>query len=78
MMNVSQPSPFFRVLAVLLLSAASVAPAAAKTTYQPAGPQGPQVCISQIDFNTFAQTAFQTQDQSQWCWAASISMRISS
>ena len=36
-------------------------------------PQGLQ-CVSQVDFNRFVQTAFQTQQQTQWCWAASISM----
>src|SRR5262245_11745638 len=46
-----------------------------RTTCQPS-PQG-QLCISQVDFNTFAQTAYQNQQSSQWCWAASISMLFS-
>jgi hypothetical protein len=75
MINARKPSPLFGILIALLLSAAFVAPAAASTTCQP-GPQG-QVCVSQVDFNRFAQTAFRTQDQSQWCWAASISMLFS-
>ena len=44
----------------------------AKTTCRPT-PQG-QLCISQVDFNSFAQNAYQNQRDSQWCWAASISM----
>jgi len=47
----------------------------AKTKCQPS-PQG-QLCISQVDFTTFAQTAYQNQQSSQWCWAASISMLFS-
>jgi len=47
----------------------------AKTTCRPA-PQG-QSCVSEIDFNTFAQTAYQNQQSSQWCWAAAISMLFS-
>lgn len=49
--------------------------ALAKTTCQLTA-QG-QLCISQVDFNTFAQTAYQNQESSQWCWAASISMLFS-
>lgn len=44
----------------------------AKTTCQPS-PQG-NLCISQVDFNDFAQNAYQNQRSSQWCWAAAISM----
>jgi hypothetical protein len=47
-------------------------PVSAKTTCQPT-PQG-QLCISQVDFTSFAQEAYGNQDRSQWCWAASISM----
>lgn len=36
-------------------------------------PQG-ELCISQVDFTGFAQEAYMSQLQSQWCWAASISM----
>jgi hypothetical protein len=33
-----------------------------------------QVCVSEVDVARFAQQAFQTQQASQWCWAASIAM----
>lgn len=49
--------------------------ALAKTTCQPS-PQG-QLCIAQVDFKTFSQSAYQNQQSSQWCWAASISMLFS-
>ncbi|WP_224372953.1 C39 family peptidase [Hyalangium versicolor] len=39
-------------------------------------PQG-ELCTSQVDFSRFAQQAYQNQYQSQWCWAASISMLYS-
>ena len=38
---------------------------------------GPFACRSQLDFEEFAQEAFQTQHMSEWCWAASISMIFS-
>lgn len=31
-------------------------------------------CKSGVDFNQFQKSAYQSQHQSQWCWAASISM----
>lgn len=31
-------------------------------------------CIAEVDFSRFAQEAYQSQLQDQWCWAASISM----
>jgi hypothetical protein len=46
--------------------------ASAATTCEPA-PQG-ALCTSQVDFMSFAETAFMSQQQSQWCWAASLSM----
>lgn len=49
--------------------------AQAGTTCQPT-PSG-TLCTSQVDFTRFAQTAYQAQAQSQWCWAASISMLFS-
>lgn len=52
-----------------------VSPARAATTCEPT-PQG-QLCTSQVDFMAFAETAFMHQLQSQWCWAASISMVFS-
>lgn len=36
-------------------------------------PQG-NLCTAQVDFQQFATQAFMSQLQSQWCWAASISM----
>ena len=36
-----------------------------------------ELCTSEVDFATFAQQAFQTQQASQWCWAASIAMIFS-
>lgn len=44
----------------------------AATTCQPT-PQG-NLCVSEVNFSRFAQTAFMTQANSQWCWAASLSM----
>jgi Papain-like cysteine protease AvrRpt2 len=38
---------------------------------------GPLACRSEIDFDEFAQEAFETQHMSEWCWAASISMIFS-
>ncbi|GAB6264499.1 papain-like cysteine protease family protein [Photobacterium sp. R1] len=35
---------------------------------------GNRQCRSELDFSNFFQAAFQNQYQSQWCWAASISM----
>lgn len=36
-----------------------------------------RVCVSEVDFERFAQEAFDTQHKTQWCWAASISMLFS-
>jgi hypothetical protein len=47
-------------------------PALAGTTCQPT-PQG-NLCTSQVDFNSFAYRSYTTQWQSEWCWAACISM----
>lgn len=47
-------------------------PIQAKTSCVPTA-QGP-FCTSEVDFKSFAQTAFDTQKESQWCWAAAISM----
>jgi hypothetical protein len=46
--------------------------AKASTTCQPT-PQGP-LCIAQVAFDRFAQSAYQTQSADRWCWAATISM----
>ena len=37
------------------------------------GPYG-NVCRSEVNFTTFAAQAYDDQDQSQWCWAACVSM----
>ena len=60
------------VALLLIINVAFSARTFGKTTCQPS-PQG-QLCISQVDFNKFAQNAYRPQDASQWCWAASISM----
>jgi hypothetical protein len=54
----------------LLLSLAVEAPAKTKCNPTPRG----QLCVSEVDFGSFAQQAYQNQYQSQWCWAACISM----
>jgi len=60
---------------LLAFSSALATQTFAKTRCQQT-PQG-QLCISEVDFNNFAQTAFQNQQSSQWCWAAAISMLFS-
>lgn len=35
---------------------------------------GGQVCTSQVDFEQFADEAYQSQAMPEWCWAACISM----
>src|SRR5437764_474677 len=62
-------------LATLLIALALVAaaqPALADTNCQPT-PRG-NLCVSQVNFAQFAQTAYVRQWQSEWCWAACISM----
>lgn len=58
-------------LAALLLGGAFFTSTQAKTTCGQT-PMG-QKCVSQVDFKTFA-AAYHPQEQSQWCWAATISM----
>lgn len=48
--------------------------ARASTQCTPDVVYGGQDCISQVDSSQFVQTAFQTQQLSEWCWAASIAM----
>jgi hypothetical protein len=62
-----------------ILSAAvfaiSHAPAHAQSTLCTPDPvNGGSDCVSQVNFQQFAQTAYQTQQLPEWCWAASISM----
>lgn len=63
---------FLLSLLPLLVVFVLVAPASARTTCQ-STPRGP-LCVSEVDFSSFAQRAFQNQYQSQWCWAACVSM----
>jgi hypothetical protein len=53
---------------MVFLMAAALRPAWSITTCQGG------VCTAQVNFQRFAQTAFQQQNLSQWCWAAAISM----
>jgi hypothetical protein len=58
--------------AALSASLLSGLPLAASTSCLPNG-----LCTSQVDFSQFAQTAFQTQQLPEWCWAACIAMIFS-
>lgn len=60
---------------VLVCLGMGMSSASASTTCQQTA-QG-NLCISQVDFTQFAQTAYMTQQQDEWCWAASISMLFS-
>jgi hypothetical protein len=67
-----------RILALLIIfyvAALYGAPVSAKTRCQ-ATLRG-NLCTSEVDFASFAQKAFKAQEQSQWCWAAGISMLFS-
>lgn len=64
-----------KYILALLLSLSAVGAVSAKTTCDNT-PQG-RLCLAQVDFSEFAQEAYQPQQQSQWCWAASISMLYS-
>ncbi|HKO98457.1 MAG TPA: papain-like cysteine protease family protein [Pyrinomonadaceae bacterium] len=70
-----EPKRSLILVAALLTVTVASTQAFAKTTCQPS-PRG-QLCISQVDFNSFAQNAYQNQQSSQWCWAAAISMLFS-
>jgi hypothetical protein len=61
----------FSALLVCLLSSQTQAKTSCVQT-----PQG-TYCTSEVDFSDFYQRAFDTQKESQWCWAASISMVFS-
>jgi hypothetical protein len=63
-----------RYFLAMLLTVAPIG-VRASTTCQ-GTPQG-QLCVSEVNFSRFAQSAFQSQLQSQWCWAASIAMVFS-
>ena len=75
MFTISRSSLLKYAFAVMLGGLAFALTANAKTTCGPS-PRG-QVCVSQVDFNQFAAKAAKLQEQSQWCWAASISMLFS-
>ena len=62
-------------LLVILYFGATAQHLSAKTRCSPT-PQG-SLCISEVDFTKFAQTAFKNQEKPQWCWAASVSMLFS-
>jgi len=57
---------------ILLILNCVVLPASASTTCQQDSIG--MLCTSQVNFVNFAQQAYQTQYQNEWCWAASISM----
>lgn len=70
-------SPLIHVLATLSLLGLLFlhsSHARASTQCTPDIVNGGQDCISQVNFSQFAQTAFQTQQLTEWCWAASIAM----
>src|SRR5215831_6762862 len=62
----------FKLIVAVGLALTFVQHANASTTCQPTA-YGP-LCISQVSFSQFAQQAYQPQQQTEWCWAASISM----
>jgi hypothetical protein len=60
------------LLTVMMLTITFEKTALADTTCVPT-PQGP-LCTAQVDFRKFAFTSYTKQWQSEWCWAACISM----
>jgi hypothetical protein len=75
-MKLSNPKTKNGFLFVLLLSITLVTASSATAKTRCGGALGNQ-CISEVDFTQFAQTAFQQQRHSEWCWAAAISMLFS-
>jgi len=67
-MNKRQRLMLLNALLVCALSAPALADKSCQQT-----PQGP-LCLSQVRFDAFAQRVYEPQYQSQWCWAACISM----
>jgi hypothetical protein len=60
---------------LIAISAVPHAPAHANTVCSAPDPAtGTQDCISSVNLQKFAQTAYETQQATEWCWAASISM----
>src|ERR1700693_1072082 len=66
--------PWVAVLFLVVVCAASHSVRAQGTTQCQADATYGTVCSSSVNFAQFYVTAFQTQQQSEWCWAASISM----
>jgi hypothetical protein len=64
-----------RALLASVVFVAHCASAVASTTCTSTA-YGP-LCTSQVNFSQFLQRAYQTQQASEWCWAASISMIFS-
>src|SRR5215831_5822890 len=60
------------ILCALLLLSIFHGRATASTQCTPDPVYGGQDCVSQVQFGQFAQTAYQTQQLTEWCWAASI------
>lgn len=64
-----------RAILVIAIFAAPHAPVHANTVCSAPDPAtGAQECISSVNLQKFAQTAYETQQATEWCWAASISM----
>jgi hypothetical protein len=59
---------------VLLLAISFLAASASQARTTCTDTTNGRLCQAELDFATFAEAAFDTQYQSQWCWAASISM----
>lgn len=63
------------IIFVLCFSIPSNANQSCNFVYNPySGLYDIQECVSGVNFSSFYTSVFQTQNQSQWCWAASISM----
>ena len=75
-MNLSNPRLKNAFVLVLFISItlALISSATAKTR---CGAELGNQCISEVDFGRFAQTAYQQQRESEWCWAAATSMLFS-
>jgi hypothetical protein len=64
-----------RAILVIAIFTAPHAPVHANTVCSAPDPAtGTQDCISSVNLQKFAQTAYETQQATEWCWAASISM----
>jgi hypothetical protein len=62
-------------IALIAISHAPAHAQSANTACSPPDPAtGLQDCISSVNLQQFAQMAYETQQATEWCWAASISM----